>query len=443
MPSLADFHEHYENLTTAEGFAGAFAGEVERAQLSVHDEPTSADMPDPEAARLCTQQMVSDLFALMGDTRLAPLAARIAWGVVNSFHKVAQQVARDEDDAARALGELARIQDPSEIHVLEVEEKQRLCQSLSEALAAIECMRDHAAEVYRVETGKPWSATSGSRTSRALTASQIEARDFLAARAQERREAYAPSGPVVVVSGGSGWQAHEPLWQRLDLIRERVPHMTLLSIVMQEAEAFGYRQHASNPCRGIARYKRKKMERFLSMAEYRALGNVLRGAEGEMPQAVALLRLLIATGARVGEITGLRWEWVKESRIFLPDSKTGAKVLYLNAPARAVLDGLRTENREGLVFPSPHNPTKPIKIASEWQDIRQRAGLGDLRLHDLRHSFASLAIRNGISLTIISRLLGHALPETTERYAHLADDSISEAADRVCSVLAQRLGVAA
>lgn len=225
--SFADFDEHYESLTTAENFAGAFAGELERAQLSVHEEPTTADMPDPEAARLCTQQMVADLFALMGDTRLAPLASRIAWGMVNSFHKVAQQIAREEDDAARALGELARIQDPSEIHALEVEEKQRHCQSLSEALAAIECMRDHAAEVYRVESGKPWSATNGSRTSRALTASQIEARDFLSARAQSRREAHAPTGPVVVVSGGSGWLAHEPLWQRLDLIRERVPHMTL------------------------------------------------------------------------------------------------------------------------------------------------------------------------------------------------------------------------
>ncbi|MBN9146139.1 MULTISPECIES: tyrosine-type recombinase/integrase [unclassified Novosphingobium] len=217
----------------------------------------------------------------------------------------------------------------------------------------------------------------------------------------------------------------------------------VLSIVMQEAEAFGFRKHASNPCKGIARYKRRKMERFLSMAEYRALGIVLREVENEMPQAVALLRLLIATGARVGEINGLRWEWVKEARVFLPDSKTGAKVLYLNAPARAVLDGLRTECREGLIFPAAHNPSKPINITSDWHAIRQRAGLGNMRLHDLRHSFASLAIRNGISLTIISRLLGHALPETTERYAHLADDSISEAADRVCSVLAQGLGVAA
>jgi hypothetical protein len=170
--------------------------------------------------------MVADLFALMGDTRLAPLASRIARGMVNSFHKVAQQIAREEDDAARALRELARIQDPSEIHALEVEEKQRHCQSLSEALAAIECMRDHAAEVYRVETGKPWSATSGSRTSRPHRLADRGARFSRRPRAIAPRGPR-PTGPVVVVSGGSAWQAHEPLWQRLDLIRERVPHMTL------------------------------------------------------------------------------------------------------------------------------------------------------------------------------------------------------------------------
>ncbi|HEX8058325.1 MAG TPA: SLOG family protein [Novosphingobium sp.] len=186
-------------------------------------------MPGSEAARGCVEQMVGDLFTLFCDTRLAPMAARVAWGMVNSFHKVAQQIAREEDSAARELGELARINDPSEIHALEVEEKQRHCQSLHEALAALECMRDHAAEVYRVETGQPWSAVYGSRTSKSLIASQIEARDFLAARAASRREAHAPTGPVVVVSGGAGWQHHEPIWTRLDCIRARIPSMTLVT----------------------------------------------------------------------------------------------------------------------------------------------------------------------------------------------------------------------
>jgi hypothetical protein len=229
FPTFPDFAEHYAGLTSADTFGQAFTAEIETSQLSHHEEPTTADMPDSEAARGCVEQMVGDLFTLFADTRLAPMAARVAWGMVNSFHKVAQQIAREEDSAARELGDLARINDPSEIHALEVEEKQRHCQSLHEALAALECMRDHAAEVYRVETGKPWSAVYGSRTSKTLIASQIEARDFLAARAATRREAHSPSGPVVVVSGGAGWQHHEPLWTRLDRIRTRVPSMTLVT----------------------------------------------------------------------------------------------------------------------------------------------------------------------------------------------------------------------
>src|SRR3546814_12048686 len=90
-------------------------------------------------------------------------------------------------------------------------------------------MRDHAAEVYRVECGRPWSATTGSRTSRTLTASQIDARDFLAARASQKREAHAPSGPVVVLSGGADWTAHEALWDRLDAIKPRIPTRTLVT----------------------------------------------------------------------------------------------------------------------------------------------------------------------------------------------------------------------
>jgi hypothetical protein len=91
----------------------------------------------------------------------------------------------------------------------------------------MECMRDHAGEVYRVETGRPFSATKGSRASSSLTASQIEARDFLAARARNRREQFAPEGPVVAFSGGNVWHDHELLWTRLDSIKARIPEMIL------------------------------------------------------------------------------------------------------------------------------------------------------------------------------------------------------------------------
>ncbi|WP_225010874.1 tyrosine-type recombinase/integrase [Novosphingobium percolationis] len=217
----------------------------------------------------------------------------------------------------------------------------------------------------------------------------------------------------------------------------------VLSALMNEAEVFGHRRRGSNPCRGIARYKRKQPQRYLSPAEYRALGAAIKNAEGEMPRAVPIIRLLIYTGARLSEIATLNWEWVKPPRLFLPDSKTGPKVIYLNAPARAVLAKLDTGQGKGLVFPAPRDPAKSFDPTSHWHQLRARAGLADVRLHDLRHSFASMAIRDGISLTLIGRLLGHALPETTERYAHLADDTVLEAAQRVSGAIAAKLGLVA
>jgi hypothetical protein len=130
--------------------------------------------------------------------------------------------------------------DPSEIHAVKIEETQRLCQSLHEAIAAIAAMRDHAAEIYRVECGQPWSATTGSRTSRTLTASQIDARDYLAARAAEKREAHAPTGPVIALSGGQDWTEHMALWDRLDAIKARIPAMTLVTTAQHKgADAIG------------------------------------------------------------------------------------------------------------------------------------------------------------------------------------------------------------
>ncbi|WP_206245693.1 DUF2493 domain-containing protein [Novosphingobium terrae] len=232
MPSFSSFNDlaqHYAEALSQDSFSYAFAAEIAESQLSIHDEPTQADMPDPELARDCITQLVGDLFHLMADTRLEPLAGRIAWGVVNSLHRVAQQVERQEDDTARELGELARIMDPSEVHSSKLEETQRLCQSQAEARAALECMRDHAAQVYRIHTGSPWSSASGSRTSATPYASQIEARDFRAARRAAKQEAHNPQGPIVVVSGGVQWLHHEPIWERLDLIKARIPNMVLVT----------------------------------------------------------------------------------------------------------------------------------------------------------------------------------------------------------------------
>lgn len=214
----------------------------------------------------------------------------------------------------------------------------------------------------------------------------------------------------------------------------------ILSMMMRYAEQLGYRRKGSNPCRGISRYKRELPERFLSAEEYRRLGRVLDETENANPFVVPAIRMLIYTGARVSEITTLRWRSVQVPRLALADSKTGPKTIYLNAQAIAVLESLERRGGDELVFPSLYSE-RPIGLGAHWAKIRRKAALPDVRLHDLRHSFASVAIAHGIPLATIGKLLGHALPETTARYAHLADEVICESAERVCSGLASAMGI--
>jgi hypothetical protein len=227
LTSFADLGQAYAEAIASPAYDRAFASDLALSHLTIGEEPTSADMPEPFAAQQCVSAMIGELFSLMNETRMEPIAQRLAWGIVNSFHVVARQIESEEDSAAVKLGELARISDPSEVHAHEIEDAQLRCQSLAEVREALECMRDHAGEVYRTESGHPFSALRGSRVSSVLTASQIDARDFLCARAKARREQLAPSGPVVVISGGQDWADHQRIWDRLDLLKVRAPSMTL------------------------------------------------------------------------------------------------------------------------------------------------------------------------------------------------------------------------
>lgn len=217
----------YREQIEAPGFDAAFAEQGSLAQLSVHDEPMATDMPDPTSARAAMEMIIGTVFDLFRETRMAEFSQDIVWGIVNSFHVTAQRIATREDDATKKLGDLARSFDPSEIYAVELEETQRICQTLMDCREAMEAMRDYAGEIYRVETGRPFSTIKGSRVSSGLTASQIDARDFLAARAAKRREDHAPTGPVVIFSGGTDWHDHDLLWQALDDTRTRIPAMIL------------------------------------------------------------------------------------------------------------------------------------------------------------------------------------------------------------------------
>jgi len=214
---------------------------------------------------------------------------------------------------------------------------------------------------------------------------------------------------------------------------------------------FTYAEHAgivpprSNPTHGLVRFEEKSRERFLSTDELRALGKALREVEGREPwQAVAAVRLLLLTGARRREVLEMRWQDLDLERGIwnLPDSKTGARIVPLNAPALAVLTGLPRIKGSPWVLPSDRRPGKHfVGIGHPWERIRSRAGLDGLRLHDLRHSMASVGRAAGLPLGILQGLLGHREARTTEKYAHIGPDPLKEGSELIGRRMAEALDV--
>ena len=209
----------------------------------------------------------------------------------------------------------------------------------------------------------------------------------------------------------------------------------LLSKMFNLAEKWSLRPDGSNPCRHLEKYRERKLERFLSEAELARLGDVLNEAEQSgsgRRSVIAAIRLLIFTGCRLSEILTLRWEYMDFERqvLRLPESKTGQKVVPLNAPARALLAEL-PRDPSGWVLPGARKGGPLVNLRKPWHSLRAKAGLDDVRIHDLRHSFASFGAASGLSLPIIGALLGHTQAATTKRYAHLADDPLRQASEAV------------
>ena len=204
------------------------------------------------------------------------------------------------------------------------------------------------------------------------------------------------------------------------------------------AETWGWREPGTNPCRSVRAYKMQRRERFLCRAEYRAVGRVLDEAEADgsaWPAAVAAIRLLMLTGCRRGEIATLRWDDVDRgaAHLRLRDSKTGARWIPLTPAALEVLDGIEPVPGNPWVFAGKKPGSHVSQLSGYWHRLRGKAGLEDVRLHDLRHSYASRALALGESLSLIGRLLGHTSMDTTARYAHLARDTEKASAARVAA----------
>jgi integrase len=221
--------------------------------------------------------------------------------------------------------------------------------------------------------------------------------------------------------------------------------LEVVSKMFSLAEIWGLRPDGSNPRKHIRKYPEEKRERFLSAAELRRVGEVLREMEVEgieLPTAILAARLLVLTGCRLNEIMTLKWEHVDvaDKVLRLPDSKTGAKVVHLGQPAIERLETAERIDGNPWVITGTLPGQRLSDLQPFWQRVRARAGLKDVRIHDLRHTFASTAVASGQELPMIGKLLGHTQVQTTARYAHLAAEPIKIAADSVATSLHEAMG---
>ena len=216
--------------------------------------------------------------------------------------------------------------------------------------------------------------------------------------------------------------------------------LNLLRRMLNHAVVCGHLD--TNPVCGIRRNPRPKLTRFLSREEVRRLHHELDrhgSARPSRARQADIIRLLLLTGCRRNEIVTLRWQDIDGNTLNLADAKGGPRTVHLSAPARAILER-QPRSGSAYVFPSPLDPGRPVSSGLPlWRSVRKRAGIEDVRLHDLRHTFASHAVLQGIPLPVVSRLLGHKRSSMTLRYAHVGDRETEAAAERIGVAIARAL----
>ena len=217
----------------------------------------------------------------------------------------------------------------------------------------------------------------------------------------------------------------------------------VLSVMFNQCEIWGLRPDGSNPCRHVKKYREEKRERFLTEEEVKRLWQTLETCERDGSETVSAcnaFRLLILTGCRLREIQTLKWEYIKPDGIYLPDSKTGAKKLFIGKDVRELLKGIKRVKDNPYVITGAVEKQHLTDLQKPWRRIRKKAELEDVRIHDLRHSFASFSLASGLTLAEIGKLLGHNQVQTTARYAHLAEKIADQAADKAAKSIMTALG---
>ena len=216
--------------------------------------------------------------------------------------------------------------------------------------------------------------------------------------------------------------------------------LEILRAMMFRAEEWGLRERDTNPCLGIATNPRRRVERFLDADELARLGRALDVQEARWPEAVAAIRLLALTGCRRREVLDLRWRDIGPDALNLRDSKTGPRAVPLGEAARAHIATFADSRKsDAFLFPSYAHGRGYDSMSNCWRAACADAKLGSLRLHDLRHTAASQAVMAGENLPLVGKLLGHKRHRTTAGYAHLADEHLVEAAEKVGLILAKAM----
>lgn len=218
----------------------------------------------------------------------------------------------------------------------------------------------------------------------------------------------------------------------------------VLSKFFDWCEKNGYRDRGTNPVRGLEKYREEKRLKFMESSELEAIGEGIAKLEEQNaidPTIAAALKVMLLTGARCSEILTLKWEYFSESKekALLPSSKTGAKVLPIPPTAWEIISSLPRINE--YCFPGRWGRGHIVNVKDTWKRICEAGGISGWRIHDLRHAFASYAVNSGKSLPIIGKILGHSQASTTNRYAHLAENPVAQAAAETAEGLAQELSI--
>lgn len=335
-------------------------------------------------------------------------------------------------EARRLLGQIVDGEDPVEAKGIERTDLtlSQLCDLYLEQPIVITnrgtAKKASSLEIDRSNIKRHIKPLLGQVRLRALTRADVERFQQDVASGKSKADIKTKPRGRAIVSGGNGTAARS---------------VAILSMLLSFAVARGLR--ADNPARGVRLLANQRRERFLSFAEISRIGEALSKLEstGANLTAIRAIRLLLLTGCRRGEIVGLQWNWVDFERqcLRLPDSKTGAKTVPLGDPAIDLLRTMPALEESEFVFPASRGDGHIIGLRSVWEEARKLANLPGLRIHDLRHSFASVAVSSGESLYIVGKILGHRQARTTEVYAHLAPDPVQAVADRAAKKIAEAL----